>query len=151
EWIEWLRTHSAMPIELTPDERIGSTGVRGRVTFTGRLDHRYAPFVLAALAVLVVPSVLDEAFAMVAAEGAAAGALPLVARHSGLAEVAGVLEREAGEPGLFSFTPGPGAATRIALGVDRLLGLSRAVRGELRRTVRATGGREWTGARQAWC
>ena len=39
------------------------------------------------LDVLVVPSVMHEAFGMVAVEGAAAGALPLVARHSGLAEI----------------------------------------------------------------
>ncbi|MGZ8585943.1 MAG: glycosyltransferase, partial [Actinomycetota bacterium] len=81
--------------------------------FTGRLDHRFAPGALAAMDVLVVPSILDEAFGMVAAEGAAAGALPLVARHSGLAEVAGSLEAETGRPGLFSFEPGPGAARRL--------------------------------------
>ena len=46
---------------------------------------------------------------MVAAEGAAAGALPLVARHSGLAEVAAALEDAAAAPGLFSFEPGKDA------------------------------------------
>jgi glycosyltransferase involved in cell wall biosynthesis len=35
-----------------------------------------------------VPSIFPEAFGMVAAEAAAAGCPPLVARHSGLAEIA---------------------------------------------------------------
>ena len=42
----------------------------------------------------VVPSIFPEAFGMVAAEAAAAGCPPLVARHSGLAEVAEGLEAE---------------------------------------------------------
>ena len=42
----------------------------------------------------VVPSIFPEAFGMVAAEAAAAGSPPLVARHSGLAEVADGLEAE---------------------------------------------------------
>ena len=42
--------------------------------------------------VTVVPSIFPEAFGMVAAEAAAGGSLPLVARHSGLAEVATGLE-----------------------------------------------------------
>jgi glycosyltransferase involved in cell wall biosynthesis len=65
---------------------------------------------------------------MVAAEGAAAGALPLVARHSGLAEVAEALESHAGAPRLFSFDPGPGAARRIAEGVDSILAIPREER-----------------------
>ena len=40
----------------------------------------------------VVPSIFPEAFGMVAAEAAAAGSPPLVARHSGLAEIADGLE-----------------------------------------------------------
>ena len=44
--------------------------------------------------VTVVPSIFPEAFGMVAAEAAAAGSPPLVARHSGLAEVAAGLEAE---------------------------------------------------------
>jgi glycosyltransferase involved in cell wall biosynthesis len=105
---------------LTPVD-IGSIPATADVSFVGRLDHRYAPDALAALDVLVVPSIMDEAFGMVAAEGAAVGALPLVSRHSGLAEVAEALESHAGRRGWFSFEPGPGAAGRIAGGIDRLL------------------------------
>jgi len=41
-----------------------------------------------------VPSIFPEAFGMVAAEAAAAGSPPLVARHSGLQEIAEGLESE---------------------------------------------------------
>jgi glycosyltransferase involved in cell wall biosynthesis len=44
--------------------------------------------------VAVVPSIFPEAFGMVAAEAAATGCPPLVARHSGLAEIAEGLEEE---------------------------------------------------------
>ena len=120
-----------------------------RIVFTGRLDHRYAPGVLAATDVAVVPSVLDEAFGMVAAEAAAAGSLPLVARHSGLAEVAAELEAEAGRPGLFSFEPGAGAARALAGGIDRLLGLSSEERAGIRTRIGAFIAREWTWERAA--
>jgi glycosyltransferase involved in cell wall biosynthesis len=114
------------------------------VTFTGRLDHRYAPGALAAMDVLVVPSILDEAFGMVAAEGAAAGALPLVARHSGLAEVAGALEGEVGRPGLFSFAPGEGAARNLAEALDRSLSLPAAERRDLSHAVTSFVARTWS-------
>jgi glycosyltransferase involved in cell wall biosynthesis len=126
------------------DVATSSPGRGLAVTFTGRLDHRYAPWALAAMDVLVVPSVLDEAFGMVAAEGAAAGALPLVARHSGLAEVAGALEAEVGRPGLFSFAPGPGAAGAIAAGLDRLLDLDEKERAELGDAVHAFVAQTWS-------
>jgi glycosyltransferase involved in cell wall biosynthesis len=62
--------------------------------FTGALEHRHLVHLLPLADVLVVPSVFPEAFGMVAAEAAAAGTPPLVARHSGLAEVAAGLEAE---------------------------------------------------------
>jgi glycosyltransferase involved in cell wall biosynthesis len=147
--VAWLQEEAGESLQLSPEAVRDAAGLAGRVTFTGRLDHRYAPEALAALDVLVVPSILDEAFAMVAAEGAAAGALPLVARHSGLAEVAAVLERGVGRPGLFSFQPGPGAEGRLALGLDRLLGLPDAERTELRLAASAVVNMEWTWERTA--
>jgi glycosyltransferase involved in cell wall biosynthesis len=136
--LDWLRSTGAVDVASTP------RGPGTDVTFTGRLDHRYAPGALAAMDVLVVPSVLDEAFGMVSAEGAAAGALPLVARHSGLAEVADALEAEVGRPGLFSFAPGPGAAGAIAAGLDRLLDLDETERAELGDAVHAFVARTWS-------
>ncbi|HYZ12310.1 MAG TPA: glycosyltransferase [Actinomycetota bacterium] len=128
---------------------LGPLPLRSGVTFTGRLDHSYAPDALAAVDVLVVPSVLNEAFGMVAAEGAAAGALPLVARHSGLAEVAGALESHVGRPGLFSFQPGSGSVGRIAEGIDRLLMLEPSDRASLREGVREFVTRQWSWRRTA--
>ena len=97
----------------------------------------------------VVPSILDEAFGIVAAEGAAAGALPLVARHSGLAEVAAALEEAVDRPGLFSFEPGPGAVERLAQGIERLLGLPGDERTELRAEVSGFVRTHWTWERTA--
>jgi glycosyltransferase involved in cell wall biosynthesis len=144
--LEWLVRTGAMPIDASAAHGAGSAG---GVTFTGRLDHRYAPDALAAMDVQVVPSILSEAFGMVAAEGAAAGALPLVARHSGLAEVAGALETEVGRPGLFSFETGEGAVPRLAAGIERLLSLAPQERDEFRLGVSAFVGREWTWERTA--
>ena len=83
---------------------------------TGRLEHSDLPALLTASEAQVVPSTFPEAFGMVAAEGAACGALPLSAAHSGLAEVSDAL-REALEPDLrplLSFERGPGAVEEIA-------------------------------------
>jgi glycosyltransferase involved in cell wall biosynthesis len=65
-----------------------------RTLFTGPLEHRHLAHLLALADATVVPSIFPEAFGMVAAEAAAAGSPPLVARHSGLAEVADGLEAE---------------------------------------------------------
>ena len=62
--------------------------------FTGPLEHRHLVHLLALADATVVPSIFPEAFGMVAAEAAGAGVPPLVARHSGLAEVAAGLEQE---------------------------------------------------------
>ena len=76
--------------------------------FTGPLEHRHLRHLLPLCDVTVVPSVFPEAFGMVAAEAAAAGSLPIVARHSGLAEVAAGLERHlpAAHAPLVSFETG---------------------------------------------
>lgn len=145
----WLRGSSPMRLELEPAEVRASRGLGGRVTFTGRLDHRYAPLAVAALDVLVVPSTLEEAFGMVAAEGAAAGALPLVARHSALAEVAEALEGAAGRPGLLSFAPGDGATRRIAGGLGQILELPPTEAASAREAVRRHVASEWTWERTA--
>jgi glycosyltransferase involved in cell wall biosynthesis len=65
-----------------------------RVLFTGPLEHRHLAHLFALADVSVTPSVFAEAFGMVAAEAAACGSPPLVARHSGLATVAAELEAE---------------------------------------------------------
>jgi glycosyltransferase involved in cell wall biosynthesis len=65
---------------------------------------------------MVVPSTFPEAFGMVAAEAAAAAALPVVADHSGLGEVARTLSEavpHAVRPWL-TFEVGPDAVAQIA-------------------------------------
>jgi glycosyltransferase involved in cell wall biosynthesis len=62
--------------------------------FTGPLEHRHLVHLLPLADATVVPSIFPEAFGMVAAEAAAAGSPPLVARHSGLQEIAEGLEAE---------------------------------------------------------
>ncbi len=65
-----------------------------RVLFTGALEHRHLVHLLPLADVSVVPSIFPEAFGMVAAEAAAAGVPPVVANHSGLAEVAAGIAAE---------------------------------------------------------
>ena len=65
-----------------------------RVLFTGPLEHRHLKHLWALADVSVTPSIFPEAFGMVAAEAAACGSPPLVARHSGLAEIAAGIEAE---------------------------------------------------------
>lgn len=65
-----------------------------RVLFTGPLEHRHLAHLWPLADVSVTPSVFPEAFGMVAAEAAACGSPPLVARHSGLAEIAAGLEEK---------------------------------------------------------
>jgi glycosyltransferase involved in cell wall biosynthesis len=145
----WLRAQGRLALALHDDEARAAAGLAGRLDTTGVLDHRYAPFAIAAADVLVVPSIEKEAFGMVAAEGAAAGALPLVARHSGLAEVADALEREVGREGIFAFEPGEDAARRIASGVGSILSLPSEERARLRGAISAFVAREWTWERAA--
>jgi glycosyltransferase involved in cell wall biosynthesis len=142
--VDWLREHSDMQLELSAKEIRATDVPSANGAFTGKLDHRYAPYALAAMDILIVPSTLAESFGMVAAEGAAAGALPLVSRHSGLAEVAAALETEVGRPGLFSFEPGNGATHRLAAGANALLALPHAERRELREAVSSFVAREWS-------
>jgi glycosyltransferase involved in cell wall biosynthesis len=65
-----------------------------RTLFTGPLEHRHLEHLLAFADACVVPSIFPEAFGMVAAEAAAAGCPPIVANHSGLAEIAQGLDED---------------------------------------------------------
>ncbi len=94
----------------------GARALGEQVVFTGRLEHDELADVLPACRALVAPSTFPEAFGMVAAEAAACGAVPVVARHSGLAEVAGALASELPEQAAawLSFPVGDGAVEAIA-------------------------------------
>jgi glycosyltransferase involved in cell wall biosynthesis len=110
-----------------------------RVLFTGPLEHRHLVHLLALADACVVPSIFPEAFGMVAAEAAAAGCPPLVARHSGLAEVAEGLEEEYPTHlrHLAAFDSGDVVALRGKLGELLSLGSEdrRAIRGAARQAA----------------
>ncbi len=112
--------------------------------FTGPLEHRHLVNLIPLCDVTVVPSIFPEAFGMVAAEAAAAGCPPIVARHSGLAEVAKGLER-AYPPesrNLTSFEAGN--AADLARKLERLLALPEPERGRLSEAARATAAALWS-------
>jgi glycosyltransferase involved in cell wall biosynthesis len=92
-----------------------AAGIAQRVVWTGRLDHEELEDLLPAAEALVAPSTFPEAFGMVAAEGAACAALPVVARHSGLAEVSEALAERvpAVARAWLSFTVGPQAVREL--------------------------------------
>ena len=117
-----------------------------RVLFTGPLEHRHLVHLLALADACVVPSIFPEAFGMVAAEAAAAGCPPLVARHSGLAEVAEGLEAEYPDAlrDLSSFTSGDAADLRGKLA--RLLALEGAERDSIRAAARRAAVERWSWA-----
>ena len=87
-----------------------------RIHFTGRIEHDDLPSLLPVCEAQVMPSTFPEAFGMVAVEAAACGALPLSARHSGMAEVTAALAPAlpAELRSLLSFEVGPGAVEEIA-------------------------------------
>ncbi len=115
-----------------------------RTLFTGPLEHRHLVHLLALADVCVVPSIFPEAFGMVAAEAAAAGCPPLVARHSGLAEIAEGLEAEypAGLRHLASFTSGDASELREKL--ETLLALSPGEREAIRSAARRVAVERWS-------
>ncbi|MGH3135917.1 MAG: glycosyltransferase family 4 protein [Gaiellaceae bacterium] len=112
--------------------------------FTGPLDHRHLVHLLALADVCVVPSIFPEAFGMVGAEAAATGCPPLVARHSGLAEVAEGLEAEypAELRHLTSFVTGDANDLRVKL--TELLALSPTQRGEIEASARRAAVERWS-------
>jgi glycosyltransferase involved in cell wall biosynthesis len=107
------------------------------VVFTGAMDHAQLQALIPLAEAVVVPSVLPEAFGMVAAEAASCGVVVVVADHSGLAEVAAGLGDAA-----CTFDGGAGgleAALRDVLAMDD---------GERRRA--GMRGRERVMARWSW-
>jgi glycosyltransferase involved in cell wall biosynthesis len=117
-----------------------------RVLFTGPFEHRHLAHLLPLADAAVVPSIFPEAFGMVAAEAAAAGCPPLVARHSGLAEVAAGLEAEYPERlrDLAGFRSGDAADLRARL--ERLLTLPEADREAIRAAARRAVVARWSWA-----
>jgi glycosyltransferase involved in cell wall biosynthesis len=114
-----------------------------RTLFTGPLEHRHLVHLLALADVTVVPSIFPEAFGMVAAEAAAAGSPPVVARHSGLAEIALGLEEEYPDD-LASFATGD--AADLAAKLERILALPAERKHALREAARRAAVERWSWA-----
>jgi glycosyltransferase involved in cell wall biosynthesis len=114
--------------------------------FTGPLEHRHLGHLLPLCDVAVVPSIFPEAFGMVAAEAAAAGCPPLVARHSGLAEIAEGLEAEYPEHlrSLASFETG--SAADLAAKLRAILALAPDDRAALTAAARRAVELHWSWA-----
>jgi glycosyltransferase involved in cell wall biosynthesis len=140
--LPWL---SAFADSLSPGDA-ATAGLRDRIVWTGRLDHGELADLLPAADAMVVPSTFPEAFGMVAAEAAACGALPVVARHSGLAEVAEALAAQVPEPARswLSFEVGPRAVHDLAEAVAGWLEAPADVRAATRAAIVGVTRERWS-------
>jgi glycosyltransferase involved in cell wall biosynthesis len=119
------------------DYRAAAAGMTDRIAWAGRFDHAELIDILPAADAMAVPSTFPEAFGMVAAEAAACGALPAVANHSGLAEVArtlGAAAPVAARPWL-TFDVGPGAVRELAGDLADWLAAPAALRADTREAI----------------
>lgn len=134
----------AVIVGFGPERGALKRAAEGRVLFTGALDHRHLAQLWPLADVSVTPSVFPEAFGMVAAEAAACGSPPLVARHSGLAEVAAGLAQEypVARRDLVAFDPDD--AGDLAAKLRTLLALPPEEREELGRAARRAAVRLWS-------
>jgi glycosyltransferase involved in cell wall biosynthesis len=129
--------HLAAFLDSVDRDRYDGRGMTERIAWAGRLDHDEVADVLPAAEAMVMPSTFPEAFGMVAAEAAACGALPLVANHSGMAEVARTLAAAAppeAAPWL-TFTVGPDAVTEIAADLTAWLAAGDELRAATREAI----------------
>jgi glycosyltransferase involved in cell wall biosynthesis len=112
-------------------------GLGDRVAWTGRLDHGELADLLPASEAMAVTSTFPEAFGMVAAEAAACGALPVVANHSGLGEVARTLAAAVPEPARdwLSFELGDESVTQLAAALSGWLAAPAGIREQTREAI----------------
>lgn len=117
--------------------RAAARGMTGRIAWAGRLDHAELIDVLPATEAMAVPSTFPEAFGMVAAEAAACGALPVVAAHSGLAEVARTLGAAAPAEATswLTFRVGPTAVDELASNLSAWLEAPDTLRAATREAI----------------
>jgi len=140
----------AVVVGFGPERSALERDAEGRpVLFTGPLEHRHLAHLWALADVSVTPSTFPEAFGMVAAEAAACGSPPLVARHSGLAEIAEGLEAEypAAYRDLASFTNGD--VEELAAKLQAILALPAEERGLLGAAARRAAESLWSWERIA--
>ncbi len=125
------------------ERQAGQIGT-ARFLFTGPLQHRHLAPLLALADISVAPSIFPEAFGMVAAEAAAAGAIPLVARHSGLREIAEGVQSEFPDEakGLAGFERDD--AEDLRLKIRRILEMSASQRQTLSTAARRAVEKHWS-------
>ena len=121
----------------------------GRILFTGPLEHRHLAHLWPLADVSVTPSIFPEAFGMVAAEAAACGSPPLVARHSGLAEIAEGLEAEYAPEHRHLTSFRTGDVDDLAEKLEGILALPRVDRQRLSDAARRTVVARWSWERIA--
>lgn len=110
-WLDELRATERLAewLELASEHRVDE-----RVSWLGLVDHGVLAHLWPLCEASVVPSVLAEAFGMVAAEAAACGCVPVVSDHSGLADAASVIELDGVAPIRFPTDDLAGAVDALA-------------------------------------
>jgi glycosyltransferase involved in cell wall biosynthesis len=143
---ERLAMLSAFLGRLPDDYEEAARAAAGGIRFAGRLEHDEVSVPVAASDALIFPSTFPEAFGMVAAEAAAAGALPVSAAHSGAAEVSYALAEELPQSvrSLLSFELDAAAVEAIAARIDGWLELGAGDRELASEALRATVDRLWS-------
>ena len=143
---ERLEMLSAFLDRLPADYGDAARGAAGSVRFAGRLEHDEVAVPVSASTALVFPSTFPEAFGMVAAEAASAGALPVSAAHSGAAEVSQALAAELPDVAkhLVSFELRDDAVEAIAARLRGWLELEAADRRAASASLRDTVERLWS-------
>jgi glycosyltransferase involved in cell wall biosynthesis len=105
-WLGDLRARGELDAWLA---ECAETRVAERVAWLGLVDHAILARLWPLADMSVVPSILSEAFGMVAAEAASCGCVPVVADHSGLADAAAVIELDGVAPIRVSLEGDPAA------------------------------------------
>ncbi len=134
-------------LEAAPDDYAETArAAADSIRFAGRLEHEEVATPVASSESLIFPSTFPEAFGMVAAEAASAGALPVSAHHSGAAEVSHALAEDLSPAvaGLLSFELDPAAVATIAAHLDDWLALSESERTSAGEDMRETVERLWS-------
>jgi glycosyltransferase involved in cell wall biosynthesis len=140
-WLQDLRARDALDDWL---EEAHALRVADRVAWLGLVDHEILARLWPLATTSVVPSILAEAFGMVAAEAAACGCVPIVADHSGLADAAAVIERDAVDPVRFALGAEPrDAVASLAEVLDARLAHDAAEHARQSAAARANVAAEW--------
>lgn len=116
---------------------------RVKVEFIGHLDHEPLSALLPRFDVLAVPSVLPEAFGLVAAEAASCGVLPIVPDHSGIGEVGAAIEEHLQRPGLLTFQSSEPIVS-LAGAINRIAGLPIAERAQMEAAASDLAHQRWS-------